>query len=205
MALLELISAPLRLCRYFKLVCVSSCCICNGKNRENSGELVHESKPSSLGGVERLYKAAKLAIPELRRTEVKRFLQGKFAYSQHKQIRRKFTRRPVIATDKFDVFQMDLADMQKFSEHNDGFKYLLVVVDCFSKYACVVPLRSKTAAEVVRADFLKCLKNMAFAQRSSVTMGRSSRTRPFEPFERSAACGSGLAPMMKQRPRSQRN
>ena len=107
-------------------------------------------RPSSLGGVERLYRAAKLVIPELRRTEVEKFLQGKFAYSQHKQIRRKFTRRPVIATDKFDVFQMDLADMQKFSEHNDGFKYLLVVIDCFSKYACVVPLRNKTPAEVVR-------------------------------------------------------
>ena len=55
-------------------------------------------KPSSLGGVERLYKAAKVVIPELERTEVERFLEGKFAYSQHKQIKRKFTRRPVIAT-----------------------------------------------------------------------------------------------------------
>ena len=107
-------------------------------------------KQSSLGGVERLYKAAKLVIPELRRTEVERFLQGKFAYSQHKQIKRKFTRRPVIATDKFDVFQMDLADMQKFSEQNEGFKYLLVVIDCLSKYACVLPLKNKTPAEVVR-------------------------------------------------------
>ena len=79
-------------------------------------------KPSSLGGVERLYKAAKLVIPQLRRTEVERFLQGKLSYSQHKQTKRKFTRRPVIATDKFDVFQMDLTDKQKFGEHNDGFK-----------------------------------------------------------------------------------
>ena len=36
-------------------------------------------KPSSLGGVERLYKAAKLVIPELKRTKVERFLQDKFA------------------------------------------------------------------------------------------------------------------------------
>jgi hypothetical protein len=46
-------------------------------------------KPSSLGGVERLYKAAKVIIPELEKTEVERFLQGKFAYSQHTQSKRK--------------------------------------------------------------------------------------------------------------------
>ena len=92
------------------------------KTKQNSENLfMNPRKPSSLIGLERLYKAAKVVVPKLKRTEVERFLQGKFAYSQHKQIKRKFTRRPVIATDKFDVFQMDLADMQKFSEQNDGF------------------------------------------------------------------------------------
>ena len=112
-------------------------------------------KPSSLGGAERLYKAAKVVIPELEKTEVEMFLQGKFAYSQHKQIKRKLTRRSVIATDTFDVFQTDLADMQKFSEQNDGFKYLLVVIECFSKYPCVLPLKNKAPAEVVLGLCLK--------------------------------------------------
>ncbi|CAP20774.2 Protein CBG24082 [Caenorhabditis briggsae] len=33
--------------------------------------------------------------------------------------------------------------MIPYSEENDGFKYLLTVIDCFSKYAWVVPLKNK--------------------------------------------------------------
>ena len=107
-------------------------------------------KPSSLGGVDRLYKIAKLKIPGLRREDIIRFLEGQFAYSQHRPVRRKFSRRKVIATDIHDVYQMDLADMQKFSEFNDGFKYILVIIDCFSKYVCAIPVKNKTPQEIVR-------------------------------------------------------
>ena len=107
-------------------------------------------KPSSLGGVERLFKAAKLAIPALKKEQVVKFLEQKFAYSQHKQIARKFSKRSVIATAQYDVYQMDIADMQKFSAENDEFRYLLVVIDCFSKYAFASPLKNKTPTEVIR-------------------------------------------------------
>ena len=107
-------------------------------------------RPSSLGGIERLYKSTKKEIPSLKRSDVARFLEGKFAYSQHKNVKRKFQRRKVVATDKNDVYQMDLADMQKFCADNDGFKYLFVIIDCFTKYACVVPIKNKTPAETIR-------------------------------------------------------
>ena len=107
-------------------------------------------KPTSLGGIDRLYKEAKLKIPNLTREDVKKFLQEQFAYSQHRQIKRKFQRRRVISTDINDVYQMDLADMQKFSAFNDGYKYMLVVIDCFSKYVCAVPLFNKTPKEIIR-------------------------------------------------------
>lgn len=107
-------------------------------------------RPSSLGGIERLYKSTKKKIPSLKRSDVARFLEGTFAYSQHKNVKRKFQRRKVVATDKNDVYQMDLADMQKFCAENDGFKYLFVIIDCFTKYACVVPIKNKTPAETIR-------------------------------------------------------
>jgi hypothetical protein len=50
-------------------------------------------------------------------------------------------------------WQMDLADMQKF---NNGYHYLLVCIDVFSKYAYmhqawVVPLKNKTGPILVDA------------------------------------------------------
>ena len=39
--------------------------------------------------------------------------------------------------------------MSKLGPHNSGFKYLLVVIDIFSRYAQVVPLKKKTAAHTL--------------------------------------------------------
>ena len=41
--------------------------------------------------------------------------------------------------------------MQAFAKCNGGIKYLLTVIDVFSKYGWIVPLKSKTGAEVAEA------------------------------------------------------
>ena len=42
----------------------------------------------------------------------------------------------------------DLADMQLISKFNKGFRYLLCVIDIFSKYAWVVPLKDKEGISI---------------------------------------------------------
>src|SRR6218665_2050135 len=41
--------------------------------------------------------------------------------------------------------------MQSFAKYNDGFKYLLSVVDIFSKYGWIVPLKDKSGKSVSQA------------------------------------------------------
>ena len=48
-------------------------------------------------------------------------------------------------------WQADLVDMQEFVKENDGYKYSLTVIDCFSKYLWVIPLRVKTSKSVIDA------------------------------------------------------
>ena len=57
----------------------------------------------------------------------------------------------MIATNINDVYQMDLVDMQKFAKFNNGVKYILTVIDCFSRYAFAVPLKSKKPKEIIEA------------------------------------------------------
>ena len=45
----------------------------------------------------------------------------------------------------------DLADLQILSKFNKGIKYLLCVIDLFSKYAFVVPLKDKKGISIVNA------------------------------------------------------
>ena len=61
----------------------------------------------------------------------------------HKPIIRKFEKRKVYSTFKDNIWSADLADMQLLSKYNKGIRFLLCVIDIFSKYAWVVPLKDK--------------------------------------------------------------
>ena len=74
-----------------------------------------------------------------------------------KQIIREFKNRKVHSSFKDYVSGIDLADTQLISKFNKGFRFLLCVIDIFSKYAWVVPLKDKKGVYIVNA-FQKILK-----------------------------------------------
>ena len=61
----------------------------------------------------------------------------------HKPIIRKFKKRKVYSAFKDNICGADLADMQLISKFDKGFRFLLCVIDTFSKYIWVVPLKDK--------------------------------------------------------------
>ena len=61
----------------------------------------------------------------------------------HKTIIRKFEKRKVYSAFKDNIWAGDLADMQLIRKFNKGFRFLLCVIDIYSKYAWVVPLKDK--------------------------------------------------------------
>ena len=50
-----------------------------------------------------------------------------------------------------EILAADLIDMQAFSKHNNGIKYLLTVIDIFSKFIWIVLSKRKTGQEVANA------------------------------------------------------
>ena len=75
----------------------------------------------------------------------------KLANELHKPIIRKFDKRKVYSSFRDNIWGADLADMQLLSKFNKGIKYLLCVIDLFSKYAFVVPLKDKKGISIVNA------------------------------------------------------
>ena len=61
----------------------------------------------------------------------------------HKPKRKNYIRRKIIVNHIDEIFAADLVEMQKFSKINKGYRYLLTVIDIFSKYAFVIPLKDK--------------------------------------------------------------
>ena len=69
----------------------------------------------------------------------------------HKPIIRKFEKRKVYSTFKDNIWDVDLADMQLLSKYNKGIRFLLCVIDIFSKYAWVVHLKDKKGISILKA------------------------------------------------------
>ena len=80
------------------------------------------------------------------------FLQNsQLANKLHKPIIRKFKKRKVYSSFKDNIWGVALVDMQLISKYNKGIRYLLSVIDLFSKYAWVVPLKDKKGVSIVNA------------------------------------------------------
>ena len=75
----------------------------------------------------------------------------KLADELQKLIIKMFKRRKVHSSFKDNIWGVDLADMSLISKCNKGIKYLLCVIDLFSKYAWAVPLKDKKGIRIVNA------------------------------------------------------
>ena len=84
-------------------------------------------------------------------SKIKEWLETQDTYTKHKPIVRKFKRRKVITGGVNHQWQADLVELQEFAKVNDGYRYLLTVIDIFSKYAWAIPIKNKTGNEVTKA------------------------------------------------------
>lgn len=69
----------------------------------------------------------------------------------HRPARKNFPRRRTIIKGYSDLWQIDLAEMQQYSSENNGYRYILVCINCYSKYMYTRPVKNKTGVEVTRA------------------------------------------------------
>lgn len=69
----------------------------------------------------------------------------------HKPSRKNFHRRRVIQKGLNETWQIDLIEMIPYSQQNKGFKYILSVIDNFSKYAYAVAVKNKNASSIQNA------------------------------------------------------
>ena len=115
--------------------------------------IYHDPKdPGSLGGVDRLlWRAKQLHLPNVTRQTVEKYLKSEHANTLHKQARRRFTRNHTYVAGIDAQWQADLADMQGIARQNGGMRYLLTVIDVFSKFAWAIPVHSKDAKAITVA------------------------------------------------------
>ena len=107
---------------------------------------------------------------------VKRYLgmsitwKNELADELHKPIKKKFKKRKVYVKEANSIWAADLVDMTAFSKYNKGYKYILMVIDIFSKYGWAFPLKTKKGDEVAKT-FSKLWQNEVPPKRLWVDKG----------------------------------
>lgn len=96
----------------------------------------------------------------------------------HQQARRNYSRRKVEVKGLGETYQADLVEMIPYADENKGYKYLLNVIDIFSKYAYSVPLKSKTGVEVSSA--MESILKKKSPRNLHVDMGKEFYNKHFE-------------------------
>lgn len=110
------------------------------------------SHPASFAGPQKLYKVVKYEGKfNIGMHRIRKFLHNQESYGLHKPVRRRFHRNHVVSSGIDDLWMADLMDMVKFKDWNDGYKYVLLVIDTFSKYVWLRPLKNKSGQDVKNA------------------------------------------------------
>lgn len=107
--------------------------------------------PAAYAGERALLRLAQQSSKSIKLKDVRDWLRKQTTYTLHKPIQRKFKRRKTVVAGIDIQWQADLADMSNLSKHNNKYRYLLCIIDVFSKYAWVVPIKDKTGKTLVQA------------------------------------------------------
>ena len=74
-----------------------------------------------------------------------------FANELHKLIIRTFKKKKGYSSFRDNIWGVDLADRQVISKYNKGIRFLLKVIDLFSKYPWAFPLKDKKGVTIINA------------------------------------------------------
>ena len=102
------------------------------------------SNPAAYGGIS-------LLAGHAPRRKAEKYLRSNATYKRFFRNKTKFERARVLVPSMGHTFQADLFDMQKYARQNGGHKYIVLVVDCFSRFVCARPVRNKSGAQVANA------------------------------------------------------
>jgi len=143
----------------------------------------YEDPSIGLGGAPALLKKLKGKYPNLKLKQVKDVLNQNEGYQVSQNVIREFPTRPIIVARPDELWQADLVFMDvpqgAPAKDNDGIKYLLTVIDVFTKYAWVKPLKNKEAQTVTNA-FEQILEEGRKPEKLQVDKGSEFYNKIFE-------------------------
>ena len=77
--------------------------------------------------------------------KIEKYLRSNAVHSKHRRIiKKKFPRRKIISRFPFDLFMADLIEYPQLRFQNSNYKFILIIIDCFTRKIWAVPMKQKT-------------------------------------------------------------
>lgn len=105
--------------------------------------------PSAFGSIRKVAKEGKKV--GVRQNDTRKWLLEQATYTLHRPNRRKFKTNHYLLFGRNELFEADLIDLQGIARYNYGYKYVLCVIDCFTKFVWARALTNKSAPNVTKA------------------------------------------------------
>ena len=92
----------------------------------------------------KLLKLAKETRPEIKAKDVNDFLDALMSYQLLKEAKnRKTSLGHIVAFRINEIWQIDIYDLSRYEKSNKGYNYMFAVVDVFTRFAYIVPMKNK--------------------------------------------------------------
>ena len=110
------------------------------------------NKPANFSSSQKLYDVVKAqGRYPITQKYIKNWLKSQETYTLNRSSQKPKPQNRVIVQGKDSQWDADLGDMQSLAKYNGGIKFILLVIDIFSRYVWVRPLKNKTGQEVAKA------------------------------------------------------
>lgn len=140
---------------------------------------------TSFSSAEIIFNFLKTKYKKLKLSQVKNILKGIDSYTLYKNVKHRHTRAKIIAVGKFTHLQMDLADMNRYATDNENYRYILFVIDIFTRVLHCELLRKKDTLSVLKSFKIfaeKYKKYFVECRTLSSDYGGEFRSRQFKSY-----------------------
>ena len=125
----------------------------------------------------KLLKLAKEQKPEIKAKDVNDFLEAQMSYqllTEKKNL--KSTMGHIVAFRTNEIWQIDIYDLTRYEKSNKGYGYMFAVLDVFTRFAYIVPMKNKDIDSTTKAlkevlSYNKSAPNLIMSDNDSSFLG----------------------------------
>ncbi|CAO4361643.1 unnamed protein product [Caenorhabditis nigoni] len=144
-------------------------------------EKLYKDPKHGFRGVSNLFSRARKLDPTITRKDVVSYLHTNDAYTRHFHKVKNIQHNPWVASGPDSHHMADLAMLPSLKKHNQGYCYILVVVDVFSRYLFVRPMKNKECSTTTDAytDIIKStwrIPSRLYTDKGTEFMGKTFKT-----------------------------